>query len=62
MDISQNTNIEHLESLAYQQIKALNQAQANLNVIEDRLRQLRAEPQPGEADTTLDAPNATEEK
>jgi len=49
MDISTITDKDKLQSLAYEQVKLLNQAQSNLNLIEQRLVQLEQnqDKQPG---------------
>lgn len=43
MDISKETNIEKLQSMAYIQYKALNVAQQNLQVLETRINELQKE-------------------
>lgn len=43
MDISKITNEQELEALGYRQVLLLEQAQANLRLIQTRLAQLRQE-------------------
>ena len=43
MDITKITDVKELESLAYKQIKLLNQTQANLQALEQRIAQLEQE-------------------
>lgn len=40
MDISKETNIEKLQSMAYIQYRALNVAQQNLQILENRIKDL----------------------
>jgi uncharacterized coiled-coil protein SlyX len=42
MDISQETDIDKLKSLAYDQILALENAQQNLRVLNERIAQVNA--------------------
>ena len=44
MDISQETNVEKLKALAYDNIKDLERAQMNVQAIETRLQQLANQP------------------
>ena len=43
MDITKITDVKELESLAYKQIKLLNQTQANGQALEQRIAQLEQE-------------------
>jgi len=43
MDISKETNIEKLQSMAYTQYKAAAVAQQNLQILEARISELQAE-------------------
>lgn len=43
-DLTKIDNIQELEALAYQQIKILNQAQTNIQIIEQRINQLQEAP------------------
>jgi hypothetical protein len=46
MYISTETNKEKLEAMAYQQVKLLNQAQQNLQILEARITELGKEVKP----------------
>ena len=46
MDLSKETNVEKLKALAYEQVVALETAQANLRAIQQRIAQLEAVVEP----------------
>jgi hypothetical protein len=55
-DLNNITSVETLESMAYKQIRFLNQTQTNIQLIEQRIAQLQeqSDKQPEEAVTIAD--------